>query len=384
MRIDQIIPALRYGNDISDAALVLQKIIKDLGCESDIFTEARQQEAWVKDLSSLGNERENIIYHMYMGSRAAKTLADLKSKRNVLFYHGMMPPEYFEKHPEQTCLLGGREELKTLKNQFAVAFTTTKHLEQELRKAGYEQTMVLPLPVDLKKYDQEPDLQLMKAYEDDYTNLLFVGQLTPNKKLEDTISIFNYYHKKLNPKSRLFLVGSFSSHAWYCQKLLALIKELEIKNVFLTGRASFEKLLAYYRLSQVFICMSEYEGFSTQLIEAMYLKVPIIAFDRAAVPELMGGAGYLIKDKDVRETARLLDRLVNDRAQREEIISRQSERVTAFLPEKVFPLYREAIMGAFDCKTSEDCSKNNRRGFFRPVAWPVFPRYGRAGFRTFI
>lgn len=370
MRIDQITPTMRYGNDVSDAALVLQKIMKDLGCESDIFTEAMQIE-----------ERENIIYHMFMGSRAAKTLADIKSKRKVLFYHGMMPPEYFENHPEQIYLLGGREELKTLKDQFAFAFTTTKYLQEELHKVGYEQTMVLPLPIDLEKYDQEPDLQLMKAYEDDYTNLLFVGQITPNKKLEDTISVFNYYHKKLNPKSRLFLVGSFSSHSGYCQKLLTLIKELELKNVFLTGRASFRQLLSYYRLSQVFLCLSEYEGFSTPLIEAMYLKVPIIAFARAAVPEILGGSGYLINDKDVRETARLLDRIVNDQAKREEIISRQSERVTAFLPEKVFPLYRKAITEAFGCKTSEDCSKNNRHAFF---TGPVLPRYGRAGFRTFI
>ena len=145
----------------------------------------------------------------------------------------------------------------------------------------------------------------------------------------------------------MFLVGSFSAHAGYCQNLLALIKELEIKNVFLTGRTSFKKLLAYYRLSRVFLCMSEYEGFSIPLIEAMYLKVPVIAFERAAVPEILGEAGCLINDKDVRETARLLDRIVNDRAKRKDIISRQQERVTAFLPEKVFPLYRKAIMEAF-------------------------------------
>lgn len=340
MRIDQIIPSIRYGSDISDAASVLQKIMKDLGCQSDILTEAVPV-----------GERENIIYHMSIGSRAAKTLADIKkSKRKVLFYHGIIPPKYFENHPVQSCLRGGREDLKTLKNQFAFAFTTTKYLEQELHQVGYRQTNVLPLPVDLKKYDQEPDSQLMKAHEDDYTNILFVGQITPNKKLEDTIAVFNYYHKKLNPKSRLFLAGSFSSHAGYCQKLLALIRELEIKNVFLTGRVPIKKLLAYYRRSQVFLCLSEYEGFAAPLIEAMYLKVPIIALERAAVPEILGGAGCLINDPDVQETARLLDRIVNDRAKREELISCQSERVTTFLPEKVFPLYRKAITGVFSCK----------------------------------
>lgn len=349
MRIDQIIPSMRYGNDISDAVLVLQKIIRDLGCESEIFSESGQQNVWLKDISAFGNEDDNVIYHMFLGSRPAKTLTGLKTKNNVIFYHGIIPPEYFEKHPVQLYLLSGRVELEELKNRFTYAFTTTKYFEQELRKMGYGQTMVLPPPVDLKKYNQKPDLQLMKAYEDDYTNILFVGEITPNKKLENTISVFNYYHKKINPKSRLFLVGSFSSHTGYCQKLLSLIRELEIRNVFLTGRVSFKQLLAYYRLSKVFLCMSEYEVFFTPLIEAMCLKVPIIAFDRTAIPEILGGAGCLINDKDVRDTARLLDRIVNDRAKREEIINCQSERATAFLPEKIFPLYRQAIMGVFDC-----------------------------------
>lgn len=340
MRIDQIIPSIPYDNDIDGAASVLQTIIKDLGCESDIITEAMQVE-----------ERENIIYHMTMESQAAKTMAVLRSESNILFYHGLIPPEYFENHPAQICLLGRHEELKTLKNQFAIAFTTTKYLERELHKAGYRQTLVLPLPVDLKKYDQEPDFQLMRVYEDDdYTNILFVGQITPNKKLEDVIAVFNYYHKKLNPRSRLFLVGSFWPHIGYCQKLLALIREMEIENVYLTGLVSFRQLLAYYRLSRIFLCMSEYEGFATPLVEAMYLKVPVIALERASVPEILGGAGCLINDNDVRETARLLDRIANDQDMREEIINHQSERVTAFLPENVFPLYRKAIAAVFGCR----------------------------------
>lgn len=331
MRIDQIIPDLRYGNEISNAVVTLQKIIRDLGCGSDTYTETMQLE-----------EKENIIYHMFIRSLTSKTLSGLKSQKKVLFYHGVVPPEL--KFDAQDWL----EELRKVKDQFVSAFTTTKHLEQKLREAGYLQTIVLPPPVDLKEYDQEPDLKLLKTYEDEYTNVLFVGQIIPANKLENIISVFNYYHKKLNPKSRLFLVGSFSAHPQYCQKLLALIKELVIENVFLTGRVSFKQLLAYYRLSKVFLCMSEYEGFLIPLIEAMYLKVPVIISDPVAMQEVLGGSGCLIIDQEIRETARLLNSIVNDQAKREEIISLQTERLTGFLPENVFPLYRKAIVEAFN------------------------------------
>lgn len=337
MRIDQIIPAMRYGYDISDIALVLQKIIYDIGFKSDIFTETMQAQ-----------RKENIIYHMFMGSKACQTLTDLKAKRKFLFYHGIMPPEYFENHEVQVDLLKGLNEIKELKSYFTFAFTTTNYLEKELYEAGFRRTAVLPLPLDLREYQQKPDMQLLEKYRDGYTNILFAGQITPNKKLENTISIFNYYHKKINPKSRLFLVGSFSSHPGYCQKLLALIKELDIKNVFLTGRVSFKQLLAYYQLSHIFLNLSEYEAFSIPLIEAMYMEVPIVALDRAAVPEVLGGAGYLIDESDMRETARLLDMLVNDHVKREEIISSQVERVTDFLPGNVFPMYRMVLKEAYD------------------------------------
>lgn len=333
MEVDQIVPPRRYWNEISRQVLVLQQIINHLGFDSDILTETMPAQ-----------NRQNIIYHLYIGSRPAETLTDIKAKRTVLFYHGITPPEYFSNHEVQAYLQRGIDQLGRLKNRFKLAIATNHFLAEELHRAGYGEVLVLPPPLDLRQYHQDPDRQLLKAYEDDYTNFLFVGEIIPGKKLEDTISVFNYYHKKLNPRSRLFLVGGFAAHPGYCQKLLALVNELDIKNVFMTGRVSLSELLAYYRLAKVFICLSEYEGFSTSLIEAMHLGVPVIAFDRAAVSETLGGAGYLINDRDVRETARLLDRTVNDQAMREEIISGQTNRAAAFLPDQVFPLYRRAIM----------------------------------------
>jgi alpha-1,3-rhamnosyl/mannosyltransferase len=44
-------------------------------------------------------------------------------------------------------------------------------------------------------------------------------------------------------------------------------------------------------LSEALVFPSEYEGFGAPLIEAMALGTPVIASDRAAVPEVLGGAG---------------------------------------------------------------------------------------------
>jgi glycosyltransferase involved in cell wall biosynthesis len=335
MRIDQLIPSMRHGSDIGDMVLVVHKLLGQLGYQSEVFTE-----------SAPAKGRENCIYHMLSGSSPGKALAGLKLKRTILFYHGMMPAESITGPGLQAHRDNCRRELRKLKNHFSYALTTTNYLAEDLQEAGYQPVAVLPMPLDLQEYNRYPHQKLLRQYRDDHTNILFVGPIVPNRKLENTISVFNYYHKKINPRSRLFLVGNFSAHPDYCQKLLGYIKELEIKNVFMTGRVSFRQLLSYYRLSRVFLSLSQYEGFSIPLVEAMYMKVPVIALNRAAVPEILGGAGCLIDDDDVRNTARLLDDIVNDRGRRHEIIRRQSQRARDFLPEKVLPMYRMAIKEA--------------------------------------
>jgi glycosyltransferase involved in cell wall biosynthesis len=89
--------------------------------------------------------------------------------------------------------------------------------------------------------------------------------------------------------------------------------------------------------------MSEYEGTCTSLIEAMYLKVPVIAYHFGVAAEVLGEAGRLIRDKDIRETARLVDRLATGGQARERVLERQSARVAGFHPDQVFPKYQEVL-----------------------------------------
>ena len=46
-----------------------------------------------------------------------------------------------------------------------------------------------------------------EKYKDGSVNILFTGRISPHKKIEDIIKIFAYYHKNINAKSRLILIG---------------------------------------------------------------------------------------------------------------------------------------------------------------------------------
>ena len=64
-----------------------------------------------------------------------------------------------------------------------------------------------------------------------------------------------------------------------------------------TGPVPDEDLAAFYRWADVYVSLSEHEGFCVPLVEAMAADVPILAYAAGAVPETLGGAGCCSRRK---------------------------------------------------------------------------------------
>ena len=71
-------------------------------------------------------------------------------------------------------------------------------------------------------------------------------------------------------------------------------------------------LAAHYRHADVFVCLSEHEGFCVPLLEAMHHGLPVIAYAAAAVPETLGGAGLLLTDKSPATVAAAIHTVGSD------------------------------------------------------------------------
>ena len=81
--------------------------------------------------------------------------------------------------------------------------------------------------------------------------------------------------------------------------------------------------------------MSEHEGFCVPLLEAMSFKLPIIAYDCAAVPGTLGGAGELFSNKDYNDVAMKIDKIVKDEEYRQQLIDGQIKRLKDFEYENI-------------------------------------------------
>jgi glycosyltransferase involved in cell wall biosynthesis len=106
-----------------------------------------------------------------------------------------------------------------------------------------------------------------------------------------------------------------------------MIEALRVPDVVLTGHVSDDDLLAYYSVADVFVCLSEHEGYCVPLVEAMNAGVPVLAHAAGAVEETLDGGGVLLRDKRPELVAELVHELVTNAALRREVLASQEAAI---------------------------------------------------------
>jgi glycosyltransferase involved in cell wall biosynthesis len=161
------------------------------------------------------------------------------------------------------------------------------------------------------------------SFDDGWTNILFVGRMIPNKKIDDLIRFFHAYKTRCNPRSRLLLVGSYGGFDLYFAMLQQLVATLKVPDVFFMGHVSNEELSAFYDVADLFLCASEHEGFCVPLMEAFHKRVPVLAYAATAVPSTMDGGGVLYDTKSPAHVASLMAAILDDEELVERILASQ-------------------------------------------------------------
>ncbi len=77
------------------------------------------------------------------------------------------------------------------------------------------------------------------------------------------------------------------------------LKENSPPNLHMKGFISEEELADYYAASKVYLQLSRSESFGVSMVEAMCFNCIPIIYDRGALPEVIGGEGYIVEYKDI-------------------------------------------------------------------------------------
>ena len=192
----------------------------------------------------------------------------------------------------------GRRELTAYIDRCELALGDSEYNRQELEAARVSRHGVLPVVPDFSHLDVTPERTMAADFDDDWTNVMFVGRVIPNKKFEDVIRAFHVYRTRHNPRSRLLLVGSYGGFEHYLAMLQRLVARLGTPDVHFLGQVTNEELTALYDVADLFLCASEHEGFCVPLVEAFYKRVPVLAYAATAVPATMDGGGVLYDTND--------------------------------------------------------------------------------------
>ena len=327
--IHQVLATLGYGDAIGHEVLGIQRVLRGAGYDSEIFVQTadhRLEELTqdYRDLPEASHPDNILIHHFSIGSRASR-IAYALPDRMALVYHNITPPQYFvdvHKMLVKLCYLG-RRELGFYKDRCDLALGDSEYNRQELEAIGFPVTGVLPVVPDFAHLGRPANYMQARQYDDGWVNILFVGRIIPNKKIEDVIRFFHAYKQWFNPRSRLLLVGSHGGFEKYLSMVHQFIADIGATDVHFLGHVADEELTAYYELADVFLCASEHEGFCVPLVESFHMGVPVVAYAATAVPATMDGAGVLYTNKDPMHVAALVDAVVSDRGLQDRIVDGQ-------------------------------------------------------------
>ena len=327
--VDQVLATLGYGDAIGNEALGIQRALVAAGYDSRIYVQTADPRVEdltedYRDLIDDSHPDRILIHHFSLGSRASRVAFALPD-RMMLVYHNITPPHYFRDVNVtlmQQCF-DGRRELQAWATRCDLAVGDSAFNQSELDALGFPRTGVLPVVPDFAHLDVQPDRSLAGQFDDDATNILFVGRLIPNKKIEDLVRTFAVYRRRYDPGTRLLVVGAHSGFDDYHASIATLIRDLHISGVHLFDHVTNEELTALYDVADLFLSASEHEGYCVPLVEAFWKRIPVVAFAATAVPATMDGGGVLYDRKDPRHVGSIINAILQDSVLEDSILRAQ-------------------------------------------------------------
>lgn len=282
-----------------------------------------------------------VLFHYSAYAPRLEPLLDLP-QRKVLVYHNVTPAEWLWEHQPHVATLCalGRDHLPRWARAADVVIAVSEYNARELREAGARHVLVVPIVFRADRIGAAaPPSGGSPGAGAVAPRVLSVGRLAPHKRPELVLRAFELYRSANAPDARLDLVGEPLSPAY-----AELIRAAAGPNVAIRGRLEQAELNALWRAADVFLTLSEHEGFCVPLLEAFATDTPVIARPVGGMPEVGGDAVLWVDDRDLAVVAELVDLVTGDPALRSDLVARGRARLERYAPERALADLREALV----------------------------------------
>lgn len=183
------------------------------------------------------------------------------------------------------------------------------------------------------KFDKNVASIVREKYNLNFKYILCLGTIEPRKNIELLIDSYIELKEEKNILFKLVLVGR---KGWKYNHIMDKIKFNNLENeIIFTGFVDDLDLPYIYNMAECFILPSIYEGFGIPIVEAMSVKIPVIASNISSISEVVNGCGILFENNNKDDLKnKIMDFLELDYDDKRRIISNGYIRAKNFNWEK--------------------------------------------------
>lgn len=338
------------GNDIAGMVEVLTANGCQVKIVADFFTCSTLQR-----LQATENDIKNgdllIYHHSIYWQRGEEAFRRFRGKK-ILRYHNITPSQFFVGYsPFYVSLTEkGRRQTSRLVKYANLCLADSQYNANELLSLGVCADLVKVLPPlhQLEKFEEvSADPHVLSELSVPALKALTVGRISPNKGLLDIVKVAAAYKRLFGESAVFYLVGSFDDQLTsYTRELLRVIERFDLSSmVRLTGKVSLSRLKAYYEGCDLYLCLSQHEGFCVPIIEAQWFGLPVIALASSAVPETVGPGQVLFDEVDYFKIAAALYVISRNEAYKSALVERGLENLQRFRMDLLKATFWEMVKG---------------------------------------
>jgi glycosyltransferase involved in cell wall biosynthesis len=324
-RVLIVLPTFEPYDAIGNDALGMYQCFREAGYEASVFAQ-RIHEGYQSFARRVDREPEStwscpediLIYHHGIEWQFGEFLLFRAKSKIVIKYHNVTPPHFFKPYAAdyfEGCKRGMEQTRRLARHPTAWFWGDSSYNISQLAAFGAPpgRSRVVPPCHRIQDLAAVPlDNSVLGKWRGSTVNLLFVGALRPNKGHCRAIDVLAAYRRLSATPARLFLAGNTDPHlSSYVEAVRGHARQLRVEqDVHFAFSVPPAQLRAYYLLASVFLCVSEHEGFCVPLVEAMSLRVPVIACDGTAIGETCADACMVLADFDAGRLAAAIDECI--------------------------------------------------------------------------
>ena len=261
-------------------------------------------------------------------------LPPLTPCRAIVTIHDCIHLRFPQYLPNRLAYVYARAQLWSATRRARRVLTVSQASKQDIVRffdVPESKVTVIPNAIDERFRQPPPDEDLVRVrerYQLPDRFILYAGNVKPHKNLARLIDAFAAVRRRGFDDVGLLLSGSeVSQHA----TLRRAVHRYNLhKHVRFLGYQTTRTLAALYRLADLFVFPSLYEGFGLSPLEAIASGTPVVASNVSSLPEVLGDAAVLVDPLDASAIADGITRVLEDADLRDRLRRKGLARASRF------------------------------------------------------